>query len=417
MDLIITPNGCLSGTVRINGSKNGALPMLAAAAAAEGTTVISGAPDVSDIRLMQGILTRAGARISNDGGNITVNSDNIRPELFAGEDAGKIRGSFLLAGACLSRFGTVKIAMPGGCPIGMRPIDLHIKGLAALGADVSCENGIVTLKAPRLCGTGIYLDFPSVGATENIMTAACTAEGETVISNASAEPEICSLASMLRAMGAHIEGAGTDRITVCGVKTLRGADVRVMPDRIEAGTYLALLAAVRGRGCLENVDCTHLTPVTAKLREMGAELEERENSIYIDASRDMHSADIKTLPYPGFPTDMQAQFCALLCTCEGSGMVVETVFENRFLHVGELIRMGASIKTDGRTAIVEGDKQLTGAVVDCRDLRGGAALMIAACAARGETVIRGAEHILRGYADMESKLAALGCVSRFVSAR
>ncbi len=414
MDLKITPSGTLSGTVRIGGSKNGALPMLAAAAAGHGTTVISGAPEVSDIRLMREILARSGAQISVNGNDTSICADNIHPELFAEECAGKIRGSFLLAGACLARFGRVKITMPGGCPIGMRPIDLHLKGLSALGAEVSSENGIVTLTAPKLRGSNIYLDFPSVGATENIMIAASAADGETVISNASAEPEICALADMLCKMGAHIDGAGTDRITVYGTKWLGCTSVHVMPDRIEAGTYLALIAATRGRGHLENAECTHLTPVTAKLREMGASIREENRGIYIDASQGLCCADIKTLPYPGFPTDMQAQFCALLCTCDGSGMVVETVFENRFLHVSELIRMGASIKTDGRTAIIEGGAPLTGAVVECRDLRGGAALVIAACAARGITVIHNAEHILRGYADVESKLNALGCKAEFI---
>lgn len=414
MDLKITPSGALSGTVRISGSKNGALPMLAAALAAEGETVLCGAPDVSDIRLMREILAKAGAGVVTDGDITSISSENVNPCVFGDEIVGRIRGSFLLAGACLARFGKARIAMPGGCPIGMRPIDLHLKGLAALGAEIVSENGIVTLSAPKLRGADIYLDFPSVGATENIMTAASAADGETVISNASAEPEICALADMLCQMGADIEGAGTDRITIRGAKRLHSAHAHIMPDRIEAGTYLALLAAVKGRGRLENVQCRCLTPVTAKLREMGADIREEGDSIYIDATGGLCGADIKTMPYPGFPTDMQAPFCALLCTCKGSGMVVETVFENRFLHVSELIRMGASIKTDGRTAIVEGGTPLSGALVECRDLRGGAALVIAASAARGETVIRGAEHILRGYSSIVDKLGALGCGAELI---
>ena len=414
MDLKITPPQSVCGTVRISGSKNGALPLFAASILGSGKTTIEDAPDVSDIRLMHKMLDASGADVTAHGNKTEINPQNIDPCAFADESAGRIRGSFLLAGACLAKFGHVKISMPGGCPIGLRPIDLHLKGFASLGADISTENGVVTLKADRLSGADIYLDFPSVGATENIMIAASLADGKTVISNASAEPEICALADMLISMGAEIDGAGTDRITVIGKRGLGGTAVTAIPDRIEAGTYMMLAAAAKGKVVLENVYHPHLTPVTAKLREMGADIKELGNSISIDAACGLCGADIKTMPYPGFPTDMQAPFCALLCVCRGSGIVVETVFENRFLYVGELIRMGASIKTDGRTAVVEGGAELTGAAVQCRDLRGGAALIIAACTARGSSVIHDAEHILRGYADITNKLRALGCSAEIV---
>lgn len=414
MDLKITPTGKLSGKIKISGSKNGTLPMLAAALLCDGAVCVTDAPDVSDIRLMCKMLTCAGVSVHHADNKTEINPSGLNPYKFNRECAGKIRGSFLLGGACLGKYGYAKIPMPGGCPIGTRPIDLHLKGFSALGADISTENGAVTMKADRLIGTDIYLDFPSVGATENIMLAACRAEGRTIISNASAEPEICALADMLIQMGADIDGAGTDRITIYGTKNLHSVSVKAMPDRIEAGTYMMLIASSKGNGILENVDCSHLTPVTAKLREMGAQIHEYENSLYIDAEGGLCCADIKTMPYPGFPTDMQAPFCALLCTCHGRGMIVETVFENRFLHVGELIRMGASIKTDGRTAIVEGDTSLTGAAVQCRDLRGGAALIIAAANARGSSIIHDARHILRGYDDIAAKLNRLGCHAEFV---
>lgn len=416
MDLKITPTGKLSGTINISGSKNGTLPMLAASLLCDGTVCISDIPDVSDIRLMCKMLMCAGASVCYlDADTIKINPSEVNPYKFNRECAGKIRGSFLLSGACLGKYGYAKIPMPGGCPIGTRPIDLHLKGFCALGADISAENGIITMRGNNLVGTDIYLDFPSVGATENIMLAACCADGKTVISNASAEPEICTLADMLIQMGVVIDGAGTDQITIYGKKdNLSSVSVKAMPDRIEAGTYMMLIASTGGKGILENVDCSHLTPVTAKLREMGAQIHEYENSLYICAENGLECADIKTMPYPGFPTDMQAPFCALLCTCHGRGMIVETVFENRFLHVGELIRMGASIKTDGRTAIIEGDTLLTGAAVRCRDLRGGAALIIAAANARGSTVIHDARHIMRGYDNIETKLNHLGCRAEFV---
>lgn len=304
--------------------------------------------------------------------------------------------------------GRARIAMPGGCPIGSRPIDLHLKGFAALGADVENGHGFVDLTCKKLCGAKIYLDFPSVGATENLIMAAALADGETVIENAAAEPEITDLADFLNTQGADISGAGSDTVKITGVKELSPVSYRIISDRIEAGTFMSAFAITGGCGTVLNINPMHLKPITAKLREMGAVIQEGENSVTVNAASPLCSASIKTLPYPGFPTDMQAQFSALMCETRGTGIIVETVFENRFLHIGELNRMGANIRIDGRSSVIEGQKKLSGAKVTAFDLRGGAALVLAGLVAGGETEISGVEHIRRGYENLCDKLSALG---------
>ena len=309
----------------------------------------------------------------------------------------------MLAGPLLSRFGKARISMPGGCPIGTRPIDLHLKGFSALGAKVEKGHGYIEMTAQKLCGAKIYLDFPSVGATENIIMAAVLADGETVIENAAAEPEIVDLADFLIKQGADITGAGSDTIRIVGVKELNSTVHRVIPDRIEAGTFMTAFAMTRGVGNIKNINYAHVKPVAAKLEEIGVIINFSGSTMEIDARNTLKSSDIKTMPFPGFPTDMQALFTSLLTSVEGTGIIVETVFENRFLHVGELNRMGANIKIDGRTSVVEGGKPLTGAKVSAFDLRGGAGLN-----ATGETVISGHEHIQRGYEAFIEKMNLIG---------
>ncbi len=406
--IIIKKSLPLLGDVICSGSKNSALPLLAATILTKGTTRLSNMPQLTDIDNMLFLLAQLGAEIHRESDTVSIDFSNCCTSCAPEELAGKLRGSFLLAAPLLSRTGRARIAMPGGCPIGSRPIDLHLKGFAALGAEIEKGHGYVDLTCKKLKGSKIYLDFPSVGATENLIMAAVTADGETIIENAAAEPEICDLADFLNTQGAKIIGAGSDTVTIIGVSELVPCSHRVISDRIEAGTFMSAFAITHGRGEIKNVNPAHLKPVTAKLSEMGAMITEKETSILIDASAPLVSANIKTLPYPGFPTDMQAQFSALLCETEGTGIIVETVFENRFLHIGELNRMGANIRIDGRSSVIEGIKNLSGAKVTAFDLRGGASLVLAGLCAQGETEISGIEHINRGYENLCDKLQSLG---------
>lgn len=357
---------------------------------------------------MQTLLCNIGSVIDKTQDGICLQCENITSDTAPYELVSALRGSFLLAGPLIARTGHTRISLPGGCPIGTRPVDLHLKGFAALGADITQGHGYIDITAPKMHGAKIYLDFPSVGATENIMMASCGADGETVIENAAAEPEIADLAAFLNKLGAHITGAGTDTIRIIGIKEPHGAHHRVIPDRIEAGTFMTAVAITHGCAVLDNVICAHIKPISAKLTEMGAKITEGDGFIKIDAQNTITSANIKTMPFPGFPTDMQAQFTALMSAAVGTGIIVETIFENRFLHVGELGRMGAKIKLDGRTAIVEGGARLMGARVSAMDLRGGAALITAGLAAAGTTRIGGVEHIRRGYDNITEKLKKLG---------
>lgn len=405
----ISPTNPISGNVKISGSKNASLPIMAATLLSEGSSRLHNVPLLSDTSNMCSLIECTGAKCTQ----ICENSITITPGVCNLKTApleivNRLRASFLIIGPILARCGKIRIPLPGGCQIGARPIDLHLKGFAAMGAKIKQGHGYVDLKCERLAGVKIYLDFPSVGATENIMTAACLADDETVIENAATEPEIVNLAGFLCAMGGEIYGAGSDTIRIIGKRELHPAEYTIIPDRIEAGTFMTIAAICRSKMRLDNVVPNHLKPVTAKLNEMGLEINETENSIEIIPCEKFKSIDIKTLPYPGFPTDMQAQFMALMSVAEGTGVVVETVFENRFMQVPELIRMGAKIKIDGRTAVIDGIKRLSGAKVRATDLRAGAALVVAALASQGSTEISDIEHIERGYENFEQKLSALG---------
>jgi UDP-N-acetylglucosamine 1-carboxyvinyltransferase len=322
----------------------------------------------------------------------------------------KMRASFLVMGPLLTRMGKTKNSMPGGCAIGTRPIDLHLKGFKALGATIDIDHGNIGAYTEKLIGDKIYLDFPSVGATENIMMAATMAEGETIIDNAAMEPEIVDLSNFLNKLGADIKGAGTSTIRIKGVKKLGGARHSIIPDRIEAGTFMVAAAITGGDVVIENVINSHVKPIIAKLKEAGCKVEEGIDSIRVIGTNDLKAIDIKTLPYPGFPTDMQAQFMALMTILKGTSVVIETVFENRFMHVDELKKMGADIKIEDRSAIINGIKQLKGAVVKASDLRAGAALVLAGLIAEGVTEIENVYHIDRGYDGIEAKFTGLGAV-------
>jgi UDP-N-acetylglucosamine 1-carboxyvinyltransferase len=355
------------------------------------------------------VLTSLGAKVEYLETNvIKINSADVHKYETSYELMSKMRASFLVMGPLLTRLGKTKNSLPGGCAIGTRPIDLHLKGFRALGATIDVDHGNISAYADRLVGDKIYLDFPSVGATENIMMAAVMAEGETIIDNAAMEPEITDLSNFLNKLGADIKGAGTSTIKIKGVKKLGGARHSIIPDRIEAGTFMVAAAITGGDIIIENVISNHIKPAIAKLKEAGCEVYENGDSVRVIGAKKLNAIDIKTLPYPGFPTDMQAQFMALMTLCEGTSVAIETVFENRFMHVDELKRMGADIKIDGRSAIIQGVKNLTSAPVKASDLRAGAALVLAGLVAEGVTEIGNIYHIDRGYDGIEEKFASLG---------
>lgn len=408
--IIVEQNGPLQGTVHVNGAKNAVLPTLAATLlSTEGRCVLEGVPALIDVDVICEVLTSLGADVRRLGRDkIEVLAHCIDEVEAPYELVRKMRASFLVMGPLLARMGKARISMPGGCAIGTRPIDLHLKGFKALGAEITLGYGFVEASAEKLIGNNIYLDFPSVGATENIMMAAVLAEGQTFIENAAEEPEITDLANFLNKMGADIKGAGTDTIRINGVKELRGATHAVIPDRIEAGTYMIAAAITKGNVLVCNVVPDHLKPITAKLRECGADVVREDNGLRIIAHNRPKAVDIKTMPYPGFPTDMQSQFMVLMSVAEGTSIAIETVFENRFMHVSELKRMGADIKIEGRSAIIEGKSNLLGAPVKATDLRAGAALILAGLVADGTTEIMDVHHIDRGYVNIEEKLKSLG---------
>jgi len=403
----------LEGTVRVSGAKNAVLPILAASLLAEeGVSQIEEVPHLLDVRVMADTVSALGAKLEWNGRTIRVDARRLLSVCPPAELVRKMRASFVVAGPLLARFGEAMVALPGGCNIGPRPVDLHIKGLEALGATAVVENGYVHFRAPRggLRGARIYLDVPSVGATQNIMMAAVLAKGQTIIENAAKEPENVDLANYLNAMGARVRGAGTDVIRIEGVDHLRGATHAVIPDRIEAGTFL-IAAALIGRGVyVENALSHHLMSLIAKLEEAGAVIEDHVEGIKVWPCQGgrMKPLDVKTHYYPSFPTDLQAQMVAALTVAQGTSTVTETVFENRFMHVAELQRMGANIHIEGRTAVIEGVPRLTGARVTATDLRAGAALVIAGLLAEGQTEVYGLHHIDRGYDDLVGKFKQLG---------
>jgi len=408
--LAIDGGVALNGDVNVSGAKNATLPILAATLLVNGKMRISNVPHLRDVTTTIELLGRMGVDITlHEPMEVEVDASNVS-EFSAPYDLVKtMRASVLVLGPLLGRYGRADVSMPGGCAIGARPVDMHVKGLRALGADVEIDDGYIRARAERLRGNHVFFDAVSVTGTENLLMAAVLAEGETVLENAAREPEVKDLANFLNAMGARIEGAGTNRVVINGVKELSGTAYRVQPDRIEAGTFLVAAAITGGRIRLRQVEPLHLESVLQKLREAGAAIEVGKDWIELDMrGRDLLSVNISTDPYPGFPTDMQAQFMALNCVAGGTGAVTETVFENRFMHVPELQRMGANITLQGRTAIIKGVEKLRSAPVMATDLRASASLVLAGLVAEGETVVDRIYHIDRGYECIEEKLRQLG---------
>ncbi len=406
--ILIEGGNRLFGEVHISGAKNSVLPLIAATLLTDGVSIIDDCPYLSDVRTMCLVLEHLGAKTHFDNGELILDTSNLDAVEPPGELVRKMRASFLIMGPLLARTGKAQMSLPGGCAIGARPIDLHLKGFEALGAEINIGHGFIETHADKLKGARIYLDFPSVGATENIMMAASLAEGTTIIDNAAHEPEIIDLANMLGVMGANIKGAGTNTIRIEGVSSLKPARHTVIPDRIEAGSFLCMAAATGGELILNNVLPEHLQPLTAKLSEIGATIETGFDSIHILGPEEISPVDIKTLPYPGFPTDMQAQMMALLTVCKGTSIVTETVFENRFMHAAELRKMGADIRIKGSSSVINGVSHLEAASVESTDLRAGAAMVIAAQMAKGISEISGLHHIERGYEGFVEKLEKIG---------
>jgi UDP-N-acetylglucosamine 1-carboxyvinyltransferase len=408
----------LHGTIEISGAKNAAVAIIPAALLVDGVCRIENIPQISDVTLILQILRELGAevRVINRT-TVEVDCSHIRNRQVPYDLARKIRASYYLVGALLGRFGWAEVPLPGGCDLGGRPIDQHIKGFVAMGAEVDVRSGLIYAQVPgggRLSGGQVYLDMVSVGATMNIMLAATLADGMTVIENAAKEPHIVDLANFLNSMGANIMGAGTDVIKVRGVGRLQGGSYSIIPDQIEAGTYMAAVAAAGGEVLIQNVIPKHLDCITAKLLEMGVDVEERDDAVLVRRNGPMSRVNVKTMPYPGFPTDMQPQIAAVLCLARGTSVLTEGVWDNRYRYVDEFRRMGAQIQVDGKVAVIEGVESLTGAPVHACDLRAGAAMVIAGLAAQGVTEIDGIYHIERGYEMLVEKLANVGANIRVI---
>lgn len=408
--LVIHGGKPLEGTVRVSGAKNAVLPIIVASMLGTTQSTLTEIPKLADVHTVCDVIASLGVHIEHpERDTLVIDAHELTSTTAPYDLVRRMRASFLVMGPLLARKGRAQISLPGGCSIGARPIDLHLKAFEAMGAVINLENGDIEATAPNgLKGAQIYLDFPSVGATENILMAASMAEGKTVLENAAEEPEIVDLATYLNSMGANIRGAGTNVIRIEGVKELHGANHVVIPDRIEAGTFMVGAAMTQGNVFVENAISEHLKPLISKLKEVGAEVQEEIDGIRVIGHAPLRPADIKTLPYPGFPTDMQAQFMALTTICQGTSVVTETVFENRFMHVDEFKRMGAKIRIEGRSAIVEGVPRLKGASVNATDLRAGAALVLAGLVADGETEVGYLYHIDRGYDNLVLKLQRLG---------
>ena len=399
----------LVGEVGISGAKNAALPILAAAIMTNETTVIENVPDVSDIRAILSAIRSIGAIVTEtDRHTFKINGSQIHDIPVVDEAVKKIRGSYYLIGALLGKYHHASVTLPKGCNIGLRPIDQHVKGFRALGADVRIEHGMIVAEADELVGSHIYLDVVSVGATINIMMAASLAHGMTIIENAAKEPHVVDCANFLNSMGARIRGAGTDVIRIRGVESLHGSDYSIIPDMIEAGTFMFASAATRGDVTIHNVIPKHLESLTSKLEEIGCQIETSDEAVRVTANKRLLNTHVKTLPYPGFPTDMQPQFSTLLTLAEGTSIVTDDIFDNRFRYVGELRKMGADISVDGKVAVIQGVGGLKGAPVIATDLRAGAAMVIAGLAAEGTTEIDNIFYIERGYENIDDKLRELG---------
>ncbi|BAD66378.1 MULTISPECIES: UDP-N-acetylglucosamine 1-carboxyvinyltransferase [Shouchella] len=408
--IIVRGGNKLHGSVKVEGAKNAVLPVIAASILAErGASIIEEVPSLTDVYTMKEVLANLNVGVEYENGRFAVRADRPLKTEAPFEYVRKMRASFLVMGPLLARVGRARIALPGGCAIGSRPIEQHLKGFEAMGATVEIGNGFIEARIDgKLQGTKIYLDFPSVGATENIMMAAVLAEGTTIIENVAEEPEIVDLANYLNAMGAKVRGAGTGVIRIDGVDALQGAVHSVIPDRIEAGTFMVAAAITGGNVFVEGAIAEHMRPLVAKMREMGVDIIEEEAGLRVIGPEQLKAVDIKTMPHPGFPTDMQAQMMALLLRAEGTSVVTETVFENRFMHVEEFRRMNGNIKIEGRSAIVSGPTSLQGAEVGATDLRAGAALVLAGLVADGYTRVTELKHLDRGYVNLTEKLKALG---------
>lgn len=411
--LVINGGNKIFGNIEISGAKNAAVAILPAAVlASKGVSTIENVPDIDDVKCLVKILESLGCKVTRNESTVIIDSTEVHNVKANIEEVRKMRASYYLLGALLGRFKEASVDLPGGCPIGVRPIDQHIKGFEALGADVEVGYGAVSVKTDKLIGTNIYFDVVSVGATMNVMMAAVLAEGQTTLENPAKEPHVVDLANYLNSMGADIKGAGTDTIRIKGVKELKGCTYSVIPDQIEAGTYMIAAAACGGEVTIQNVIPKHLEAISAKLTEMGVEIIEGDDSVTVKSERNLKAVNIKTLPYPGFPTDIQQPMSTLLTMAKGRSMVTESIWESRFKHVDELKKMGAKIDVNGRVAIVEGVEKLTGAEVTATDLRAGAAMVIAGLMAEGETIIAGLEHIDRGYPYIEDKFTKLGATIR-----
>ncbi|RPF54085.1 UDP-N-acetylglucosamine 1-carboxyvinyltransferase [Aquisalibacillus elongatus] len=406
--LLIEGGHSLQGEVRVSGAKNSAVALLPATILAEGEVTLEGLPDISDIDILKGLLEDIGGEVEQNGEDVTIDSSKMVSMPLPNGRVKKLRASYYFMGAMLGRFKKAVIGMPGGCNLGPRPIDQHIKGFEALGAEVTNEQGAIYLRAEELRGAKIYLDVVSVGATINIMLAAVRAKGKTVIENAAKEPEIIDVATLLNSMGANIKGAGTDVIRIEGAETLTGCRHTIIPDRIEAGTYTIMAASMGREVVIDNVIPIHLDSLTAKLREMGVQIVEEDDRLIVTTDKTLSSVDIKTLVYPGFPTDLQQPFTSLLTQSTGTSIVTDTIYSARFKHVDELRRMNANIKVEGSSAVITGPTTLQGAKVKASDLRAGASLVVSGLMAEGVTEIVGVEHIDRGYANLTEKLESLG---------
>ncbi|MBC2504717.1 UDP-N-acetylglucosamine 1-carboxyvinyltransferase [Clostridium saccharobutylicum] len=408
--LVINGGNLLEGTVDINGAKNAAVAILPAAImASDGKCIIDNIPDIEDVHCLERILRSLGCDIIKiDNNTLEIDSSNVNNFDACTDDVRRMRASYYFIGALLARFKKARVVLPGGCSIGVRPIDQHIKGFEALGADVFIEHGAVNVKADKLVGANIFFDVVSVGATINVMIAATLAEGVTVLENVAKEPHVVDVANFLNSMGADIRGAGTDVIRIKGVESLKGCSYSVIPDQIEAGTFMIAAVATGGDVYIRNVIPKHLESITAKLTEMGAVIEEGDDCIRVTVKSPLKGVNIKTTPYPGFPTDIQQPMSTLLSIVPGRSLITESIWENRHKHIDELKKMGANIKVEGRVAIIDGAQKLTGAVVKATDLRAGAAMVIAGLVAEGTTEITSIEHIDRVYPHIENKFRALG---------
>lgn len=406
--LIIKGGKKLKGEVTVSGSKNAALPIFVSTILAPGCNVIGNVPFLRDINTTIKVLESLGASVEGDGHVVSINTLGINSHEATYDLVRTMRASVLVLGPLLARFGKARVSLPGGCAIGARPINLHLKGLQALGADITLEHGYVEAKAKRLKGARINFDVSTVGGTEHLMMAAAMAKGETVLENAAREPEIIDLAMILNKMGARIEGAGTDTIRIMGVSDLQPVSYDVMPDRIEAGTFMIAAAMTGGDVKIKGMKLEHLDALVFKMQDAGVEITSRDNIVRVKGPKKIKSVNIKTRPYPGFPTDMQAQFMAMMCIAEGASVISENIFENRFMHVSELLRFGADIVIEGNTATVKGVKKLSGAPVMATDLRASASLILAGLASDNTTEVSRIYHLDRGYESIETKLAGLG---------